>query len=268
MAFAKRKGILATPGKYRYGEITEEKTAEELKSAVDRQPTIMLTMGHPTSGFPSATDFIGTVTQKWDAENHRVLGDFWFYEESKSKIPQKVLHKIVNNEPVPISAGFAVDEVVDGIQKGLVYTHVAILGEENPACPLDQCGINVRQESSDLPNIRLEEQRELKEADAEESIEEVEDEISEPEGLTVDELQSEIEELKQQLTEIQNKDQTSAVQEPELEESEESQEQEDLQEPEPEPKRVIPSGTPRTKHNFTVEDGIITWVSPAKEKNE
>lgn len=277
MAFKKRKGVLAKPGEYTYGDVTEKKTAEELKKAVDRQPTIMLTRGHPKSGFPSASDFIGTVTQSWDVENERVLGDFWFYEEAEDKIPERVKRKIINNEPVPISAGFAVDDVEDGVQKGLVYTHVAVLDDEEPVCPLDTCGINVRQESSSMPDMRYESKQELTDpdAEAETSKEEQSEETSEPQGPTVSELQAEIAELKELVSELASEDENetdeaeSAEQEPEAsEESEDNQVEEQKEpEPEPEPEQVIPAGTPVEKYDHLTKnaDGTLSWEMPSEE---
>ncbi|MHA2380819.1 MAG: hypothetical protein ACXADS_16230 [Candidatus Thorarchaeota archaeon] len=144
----KRKGILARPGEYRFGDTIEVKTAEELKAAVERQPILTLTLGHPAGGMPRKSDYIGTVTQKWNEEKQRVDGDFWFYDEY---IPDEVRKKIVNLEPVSISAGYTVDSVEDGLQRGILYSHIAVLQGEDPKCPLDKCGVNVRMESdSDL----------------------------------------------------------------------------------------------------------------------
>jgi hypothetical protein len=142
----KKKGIIARPGEYRFGDITEIKTAEELKAAVERQPILYLTLGHPEGGLPRMSDFIGTVTQKWNEEKNRVDGDFWFYDEY---VPENIKDKIVNNQPVSISAGYTVDSVEDRVQKGILYSHIAVLDGENPKCPLDKCGVNVRMESSD-----------------------------------------------------------------------------------------------------------------------
>jgi len=142
----KRKGIVAVPGEYKYGENTEIKTAEELKKAAERQPIITLTKGHPVDGMPSAKDIIGTLSQKWNEERQRVEGEFWFHEES---IPDSIREKIVNLEPLAISPGFMIDGIEDGVQKGIVYTHMAVLEEEDPRCPLDTCGINLRMDSKE-----------------------------------------------------------------------------------------------------------------------
>lgn len=144
MMALKKKGIVARTGEYRFGDTVEVKTAEELKRAVERQPVIMLTKGHPLGGIPRASDYLGTVTQKWNEEKQRVDGDFWFYDEC---LPDSVRNKIVNDIPVAISAGYTVDSVEDGVQKGILYSHVAVLDGDNPKCPLDKCGVNVRMES-------------------------------------------------------------------------------------------------------------------------
>jgi len=156
----KRKGIVAVPGEYKYGEVLEKKTVEELRAAAERQPIIMLTRGHPVDGVPSAKDVIGTVSQKWNEELGKVTGEFWFHEE---KIPDSIRAKIVNNEPIAISPGFMVDDVQDGVQRGIVYTHMAILEEEDPRCPLGVCGVNVRMDSKDgkVRSLRLDRKTEL-----------------------------------------------------------------------------------------------------------
>lgn len=142
----KRKGILARPGEYKYGDMKEIKDAEELKKAVERQPIFMITHGHPVDGMPSAKDVIGTVSQKWNEDKQRVDGEFWFHEE---KIPESIRDKIVNLEPVSISPGFMIDGIEEGVQRGIVYTHLAVLEDEDPRCPLGECGINIRMDSQD-----------------------------------------------------------------------------------------------------------------------
>lgn len=123
----------------------EVKTPDELKAAAERQPIIPLTLGHPSRGYPQASDFIGTVNQKWNEAKQRVDAEFWFYDE----VPDEVRQKIVNGWPTPISAGFTVEKVENGAQKGVFYTHVAILRDtDDPKCPLGQCGVNVRMESN------------------------------------------------------------------------------------------------------------------------
>ncbi len=156
----KRKGIVAVPGEYRYGDVIEIKTAEELRAAAERQPIIMLTRGHPLDGVPSAKDVIGTVSQKWNEELGKVTGEFWFHDE---KIPESIRAKIVNNEPVAISPGFMVDGIENNVQTGIVYTHLAVLEEEDPRCPLGACGVNVRFDKKDgtVRSLRLDQKTTL-----------------------------------------------------------------------------------------------------------
>ena len=142
----KRKGVIAVPGEYKYGDMTEIKDPEELRLAVERQPIIMITHGHPVDGMPSAKDVIGTVSQKWNEKAQRVEGEFWFHEE---KIPESVRDRIVNLEPVSISPGFMIDGIEENVQKGIVYTHVAVLDDEDPRCPLGECGVNIRMDSKE-----------------------------------------------------------------------------------------------------------------------
>ena len=147
----KRRGIVATPGTYKYGENTEVKTAKELREAAERQPIIMLTKGHPVDGMPSARDVIGTVSQKWNEQKQRVDGEFWFHDENT---PDNIRENIVNMHPVSISPGFMIDRIGEhGEQEGIVYTHLAILDDEDPRCPLGTCGVNIRMDSKDGPRM-------------------------------------------------------------------------------------------------------------------
>jgi hypothetical protein len=154
----KRKGIVAKPGEYSYGDVTEIKDAEELRMAAERQPIIMLTHGHPHDGIPSAKDVIGTLNQKWNDNDQRVDGEFWFHEE---KIPDTIREKLVNYEPVAISPGFMIDGVEEGVQRGIVYTHLAVLDEDDPRCPLGECGVNIRMDSEGSRQRRLDQKTEL-----------------------------------------------------------------------------------------------------------
>ena len=154
----KRKGILAKPGAYKYGELTEIKDAEELRLAAERQPIFMVTYGHPVDGMPSAKDVIGTVSQRWNKDKQRVDGEFWFHEE---KIPDSIKDKIVNLEPVSISPGFMIDGIEEGVQRGIVYTHLAVLDDEDPRCPLGECGVNIRMDSKDSREVRYDQKTDL-----------------------------------------------------------------------------------------------------------
>lgn len=154
----KRKGIVAVPGEFSYGDVVEIKDAEELRMAAERQPIIMLTHGHPPDGVPSAKDVIGTLHQRWNDEHQRVDGEFWFHEE---KIPDSIREKIANYEPVGISPGFMIDGIDDGVQRGIVYTHLAVLDEDDPRCPLGQCGVNIRMDSKGTRQVRFDQRTHL-----------------------------------------------------------------------------------------------------------
>jgi hypothetical protein len=65
----KRKGILARPGKYKYGDKEEIKTAEELKRAAERQPIIALTLGHP-EGYPRLQTSSGPSIRSGTSRNN------------------------------------------------------------------------------------------------------------------------------------------------------------------------------------------------------
>jgi hypothetical protein len=159
MAKFKRKGIVAVPGEYKYGEVTEIKTAEELKSAAERHPNIPITYKHPVEVYPKASEIIGTLQQKWDEKNQRINGEFWFHDE---KISEELEMKLMNNEILPVSGGILIDDIEDNIQKGIVFTHMAILGEgDDPVCPLGTCGVNMRMESNPTLNVRFEQSTDL-----------------------------------------------------------------------------------------------------------
>jgi hypothetical protein len=223
----KRKGIVAVPGEYKYGDMTEIKTAEELKAAADRQPIIMLTRGHPVDGMPSAKDVIGTLSQKWSENRQRVEGTFRFHEE---KIPEDIREQVANFEPLAISPGFMIDGIEDGVQTGIVYTHMAILDEEDPRCPLTDCGVNLRMDSKEGVRLyRMDQKSELEEAPEEPPP--VEEEAGAPpqEEPAPEETEPEPEK--------------PAEQEPEEVESEDSQAVEEIPR---EPEVVIPTSQPKS----------------------
>ena len=259
----KRKGVVAVPGEYVYGDRTERKSAEELRAAAERQPILALTYGHPTGGLPKASDFIGTVAQKWNEEKQRVDGDFWFYDE----IPDAIREKIVNEWPTPISAGFTVESVQDSAQKGIFYTHIAVLKDsEDPKCPLGKCGVNVRMESNSPVDYRYEKAQSPAEPAAP-----IEPPKKEP--ITMEVLQAQLAELKALVAGLNRPATAPAVTKTE-EPKEETPEQpaEEIppitfEEP-PKPKMVIPagvsSGVASKKENMT-EDGWFI-IEPKKKK--
>lgn len=241
----KRKGIVAAPGEYKYGDITEIKTAEELKLAAERQPIIMLTKGHPLEGIPLARDVIGTVSQRWDAKTEKVIGDFWFYDE---KTPENIKKKLQNFEPIPISAGILLDDVKDGIQEGIVYTHMAILDGEDPKCPLGTCGINIRTESNPTQNKRYEQKTELVEVPKE-----------------VEETPVKVE-VRPDVVETKPKPETPKTEAP-AEQKPEVTVAEPVKEVRLVPEVIIPVGQPTVQKEFEVDkNGWIHFI-PRKYKN-
>jgi hypothetical protein len=244
----KRKGILARPGTYKYGDRTEVKTAEELKRAAERQPIIALTLGHPAGGIPKASDFIGTVNQKWNEQRQRVDAEFWFYDE----IPEEVRTRIVNEWPTPISAGFTVEAVENGTQKGIFYTHVAVLRDrDDPKCPLGQCGINVRMESNLTEDYRYEQ---ATDPDVPPDTKPPKTEPFDAVGLgiVIGGLKAEIAQLRAQLDKLNQ----PVPQKQEEEKKTEAEENITTPEPAPVPKTVVPQGKSKAKDGPD-EDGIF-----------
>jgi hypothetical protein len=167
MSNIKRNGTLARPGEYLLRGKKEIRTQEELEKAIKKhEDGIMLTYGHATDGspIPGATQFVGKAFPYWDSEKKVVLANYSFFEEYWENIPENIRNKIVNDDAVPISIGYRVDDVeTDGTQRGILFTHVALVpdGEEPIA---DNVGVNIRMESErelerelELPpNYRLE----------------------------------------------------------------------------------------------------------------
>lgn len=150
----KRKGILQKPGAYYYGDKQEYKSAEELKAAAERQPSIPLTIGHPPECLegkdPLPEHIVGRVDQRWFNGQNRAIGDFLIFDEKKDMVPESILERLEHGQPVAISPGFWRDMDASGIQKNIRYTHVGLLrDEENPRCPLHTCGVNLKTDSID-----------------------------------------------------------------------------------------------------------------------
>lgn len=250
----KRRGIIAKPGEYKYGDTIEVKTAEELKAAAERQPIIMLTKGHPVDGVPSAKDVIGTVSQKWSEDKQRVIGEFWFHEE---KVPDSIRNKIVNLEPIPISPGFMIDGIGEnGEQEGIVYTHLAVLEDEDPRCPLGTCGVNVRLDSKEGPKMVRFDQRTALEPPEEAATEkEASIEVEQP----AIEEQPKKEEAPPVVEEpVADTAETPAEPEPAVQKPEDEEQEEAPREPEV----VIPASTSaRDDSGITMVDGKYVYVS-------
>lgn len=149
------RGILARPGAYMYKWGTEIKTYEELKRAFERTPSLMLTLGHPLTPngkprIPEERDFIGRVDAVFNDERQVIEGVFKPYDGKYwERIPEHIRQKIVNDEPYGISLGYPQPLIVNGEQTDMLFNHCAVLRDgEDPTCPLGECGINVRLESS------------------------------------------------------------------------------------------------------------------------
>jgi len=140
------RGVLAVPGEYEKDGKKYIKTAEELKKSAIRFPILPLTYGHTQDGLPpTEAAQIGTVSQKWNEEQQRILSEFWFDEE---KMPATLRSKYDNGDKIPISTWYLADSIdEDGTLHGMSYSHVAALEGEDPVCPIDQCGAFVVAES-------------------------------------------------------------------------------------------------------------------------
>lgn len=247
-----RKGVLIRPGKYKYGDVVEVKTAAELKAAAERQPQIMLTLGHPI-GEPNVSDFIGRVDQTWNEEKDMVEAEFSFYHEHWESIPEELQNKIVNYDPLSISAGFSMKEVVNDEQVGILYSHVALLqSEENPICPLGECGINVRRESNEMSNKRLEQSTELEGTNTTAPAEPVPEASSE-----LIALKAEVAEMKEIILKLQTPPTVEREPETVEEKGPEVAVEKAVEELPPQPAMVIPAGVTPSKDWEVDADGWI-----------
>ena len=246
----KMSGTLAVPGEFTYGDVTEIKTAEELKDAAFRHPIVTVTYGHTMDGLmPPANMQIGTISQKWSEEEQKVLGEMWLHEE---KIPEKLRQKIDNGEAIPISAGIMLDSIDDGgIQRGITYTHIAIIDGEDPKCPLGVCGMNVRLESDRL--VRLEKTTEIPPPEPKAEKEEEAPPESEP---TPDEV-------------VEEEPEQPKPEEPAEQKPEETDEQEPEEEVKLVPEVIIPAEIVTVRKEFEIIDGKYVFVPQAfKQKQE
>jgi len=260
MPKAVRKGVLARPGEYNYEGTVEVQTAEELKAAVHLQPSIMLTLGHPGDN-PKVSDYIGRVDQTWNEEKQHVDAIFSFYDDHWLTIPEKLRSKIVGGGKIPISAGISVVEVVDGVQKGIQYDHVALLRDgEEPACPLGECGINLERGFNSMKR------KYQQETTIGEEVAESTPESAQPETRSeVDGLRAEILALKAQFDELK----TTSAREPEVVEKtpEEPVAVEKADEPPPVPETVIPAGVTKPPHTWKYNDqGHVEIIHVPKKR--
>ena len=177
----KMRGVVAAPGEYKYGDTVEVKTEEELKRDVKERPFVPLTYGHvqpiynEDSGTWDIDDdlIIGSVYRRWSNRDKRVNAKVNFYEE---KTPAVLKKKIDNGEKIPISAGIFLDSVDENhIQRGIETTHIAVLEGESPTCPLERCGLDIREEGGG--RVRRLEQQTALEPSAPKAAEKEEEEV-------------------------------------------------------------------------------------------
>lgn len=246
MALIKMKGTFAVPGEYEYPEGKEKKTFEELKAAAQRYPIIPVTYGHTVDGLaPTEEMQIGTVSQKVNEKEQRIDGELWLFPE---KVPSVLREKIDNGEKIPISAGLLLDAVDDeGMQKGIQYTHLAILDGEDPKCPLEKCGFGVRLESDRL--MRLEQTQEIKT--------EKEPEVAPEPEPTPDEV-------------VEPEPEETEPESPAVQKTEEPSEQAQEEEVRLEPEVVIPTELPpsEVQKPFEMIDGNYVFVPEIFKQKE
>jgi hypothetical protein len=145
----KRKIVAAVSTPYPDGTI---RPPEELEAAVKRRRHIPLTLGHPPSinGVPGPIPehlILGDVELQYDATGGRQLATTTFFDEYIERLPEHIRAKVVNDLPFPISQGFEHSWRDEHTLIDIVPHHMAVLLDERPLCPLDTCGVNVRQET-------------------------------------------------------------------------------------------------------------------------
>lgn len=267
------KGIIARPGPYTYKWGVEQKTAEELKRAISMTPTIPITYGHPIEGVIKRSDFIGRVKPTWNDEENGVEGEFWPYVEHWHKLPEEIQENIVNGLKTKISAGFNAEKVDDDIQKDVYMSHVAILRKnDDPVCPLDKCGINVRQESQAVSGTKIyyEQTSEIggegiMDDTAEPTQEKKEDQsVRKPDDRdeTIETLTLQLEEQTARTKELET--QLEGPSEPKPEVEEEEKVAEPLVESAPIPETIIPAGIVGRTLNYDDQGNLVNTYQPKK----
>lgn len=249
----KHKGIVARPGVHNRGDILEQITAELLRQAIPFQPRIPLIVGpHPPGGRSNPNDWIGHVEQKWNATQQRVDGEFLFYREHWDKVPVDIQRRLNNKEVVKLSAGYEIGDLVEDVQRGRKYDHLA-LNVHNPMH--EDVGVNVRMESELPDNFRIEQEAQIGEEEEPEDKETVK---PAPTSVTFTD-----EQFKQLLEAIR-----PVVPEPPVV-SETKVEEEVIEEvqvepstpipPEPrmEPEKVIPRGTAPSEADYATNDDTV-----------
>lgn len=149
-------------------------------------------------------------------------------------------------------------EVADGVQKGILYDHVALLRDgENPACPLGECGINVRGTNTMLKR-KYQEETTIGGESTEAAPESAQPEAS-SEVATLTEV---VLALKAQV------DALTAAREPVVEQTpEEPAQVETAQEPAPVPEMVIPAGVSKPPQRWTLNESGHVEITPKPKKS-
>ena len=149
-------GIVARPGTYKRKDgSTVTKTWKELKASFTLTPELNLSLGHPMTTDKkyrpmSVKDYIGRVQCVINEEKQVIEGIYKIYDEGWDKLPDHIKEKLVNDQPLEISAGFMGKTGRSGKLSQTLHDHIALLAEgENAVCPLGECGINVHMETDD-----------------------------------------------------------------------------------------------------------------------
>ena len=164
----KRKLVVATSEPYPDGTI---RPPEELEAAVKRRRHIPLTLGHPPSiigadGKPKPGPvpehlLLGDIELYYDREGKRQLANTTFFTEYFHRLPKFMQDKVVNFDPLPLSAGFEHGWRDEKTIIDIMPHHIGVLVDKEPLCPLTTCGVNVRMESGS--NYRYEQRTEATE---------------------------------------------------------------------------------------------------------
>ena len=244
------RGIFARPGWYNYKSGKKHKSYKELKKAAQRQPEIMVTLGHPKNhdGSPRwavVNDYLGRMIQIANDAKQVIEMVFKPHEEDWDKIPLELQEKLENDMPVAISAAFTCKDMDAEEQEDILYGHAGLLKDtDDPTCPLGTCGINVRMESDngEISEMRYEQATSTKDTEEEKTEEEA---VEKPEFVT----KKDFDEFSQKVLEmLATKTEETGV-EPVNEETEEEQvpivEEPTPPQPKPtiEPAQTIPKDT-------------------------
>jgi len=266
----KRKIITATSEPYPDGTI---RPPEELAAAVKRRRHVPLTLGHPPTinGTPGPIPehlLLGDVEYQYNDEGKVQIGNLTFFDEYLSRLPEHVRAKVVNLEPIPVSQGYEHGWRDERTLVDIVPHHLAVLLDEKPLCPLNICGVNVRQESG--LSYRYEQRAEA----TEETLTMAEEPTPDP----IEGLRKEFADLKLFIEDaLKPKEQTEAPVAVEREEQKEAEpppppEQAPVRAPDPVPVRSVPASAPIANDGLErdpVTGGIlIPLVKPDRSKKQ